>query len=367
MMSRTVSLASAEAIYEPRFESGRLIGFLLPALCGLLSWFVMSHSLIIAIGVTLMTWLAYENGGNDISKSVATLVSGGICSYRTALASGSAATLAGCVLSIWMSHAMVQLFASGLLDSGSLQPSVALATLLGASVWVAVATKFSMPVSTTHTITGAIIGAGVVSLGATHVNWQALQHKILLPLLVSPIVAILGALIVWIVIARLPASGSLRYVHFGSSMLTALTRALNDTPKIVALGFFIVTAAGLDGSMLQFLFLCTAAGMSVGGYVKGLSVTRLLAENLTRMDDREALGANLTTALLVSLASRMGLPISTTHVISSAIIGFGLRKGKNATSWNKVRDMVLSWIVTLPAAGILSLMLYKILHGLFGW
>jgi PiT family inorganic phosphate transporter len=167
-------------------------------------------------------------------------------------------------------------------------------------------------------------------------------------------------------IAKLPDGRYLRNVHFASSMLTAFTRAMNDTPKIVALGFFIVTTHGLDGSKLTFLFLYTAIGMSLGSYIKGLPVTRLLSEQITKMDDKEALGANLTTALLVSTASQLGLPISTTHVISSAIIGFGSRKGKDTTSWSKVREMVLSWIVTLPVTGVISLLIYFMLHYIFG-
>jgi PiT family inorganic phosphate transporter len=343
-----------------------LIGFICPVIFALLSWFFLVDSWVISVGIALMIWLAYENGGNDISKSISTLVSGGITSYRSALISGSIATLLGSIVSAWISQSMVHLFSSGLLDSVNLLPSVALATLSGASIWVALATKISMPVSTTHAITGAILGAGIMSIGATHIKWDALNQKILLPLMISPIVAIVVALILWKVISKLPDGRYLRNVHFVSSMLTAFTRAMNDTPKIVALGFFIVTANGLDDSKLTFLFLSTAIGMSFGSYIKGLPVTRLLAEKITKLDDREALGANLATALLVSTASRLGLPVSTTHVISSAIIGFGSLKGKDTTSWNKVREIVLSWIVTLPVTALISLLLYLIFHYIFG-
>lgn len=340
-----------------------LITGLMMILAALASKFIIHSGWLASFGVACMAWLAFENGGNDISKGVATLISGGVTNYRIALLSGSFATLLGGVTSAWVGRQMVKLFSSGLLDGTKLPSSIALATLVGAILWVAIATKISMPVSTTHAITGAIIGAGVLSLGVNHIKWGALNSRVFIPLLASPVISIIVAYFLWSIIMRLPEGRYLRSVHFLSGMLATFARPVNDTPKIVALGFFITTTTGLGTSTLTPLFFIAAIAMALGSYVKGLPVTRLLAEKVTKMDDREALGANLTTAVLVSTASTLSLPVSTTHVISSAIIGFGLKKGSSGVSWRVVRDMILSWVVTLPVAGILAAILYLIIRG----
>ncbi|WP_206809937.1 inorganic phosphate transporter [Paradesulfitobacterium ferrireducens] len=340
-----------------------LITGLLMILAALASKFLFHSGWLTSFGVACMAWLAFENGGNDISKSVATLISGGVTNYRIAILTGSVATLIGGITSAWLGRQMVKLFSSGLLDVTKFPSSIALATLVGAILWVALATRISMPVSTTHAITGAITGAGIISLGFNHIKWGALNSKVVIPLLASPVISIIVAYILWNIIMRLPEGHYLRSVHFLSSMFATFARAVNDTPKIVALGFFITSTTGLNASTITPLFFITAIAMALGSYVKGLPVTRLLAEKLTKMDDREAFGANITTAFLVSTASKLGLPVSTTHVISSAIIGFGLKKGSGGVSWRVIRDMVLSWGVTLPVAGIIAAILYFIIRG----
>ena len=101
--------------------------------------------------------------------------------------------------------------------------------------------------------------------------------------------------------------------------------------------------------------------MGLGSYFGGLRVTEVLAEKVTRMDHSEGLSANLTTSVLVLVSGTLGLPVSTTHVSSSAIIGIGLLKGLNSVRWTTVRDMVLAWMVTLPASALLACITYLIL------
>src|SRR5207244_9188955 len=111
-------------------------------------------------------------------------------------------------------------------------------------------------------------------------------------------------------------------------------------------------------------FAGAALAMGLGSFIGGYRVTEVLAEKVTRMDHIEGLSANLTTSLLVLVSATMGLPVSTTHVSSSAIIGIGVRKGLRAVRWTTVRDMVLAWVATLPAAGILAALAYLILSRL---
>jgi len=367
----------------------------------------------------LLLALAFANGTNDVSKAIATLVGSGITNYRTAIVWGTVWTVFGACASGLIASAMVKTFSSGLIaPSTATPPTLALAVLTGAMIWVLIASRTGLPVSTTHALTGAIVGAGLAALAWDELIWSAIAKKIALPLLLSPPLALtISALLHFAlrtVAARwegaclclLPASRALvtidakgrtrtlfqttglgqpvvavpsqcdraglrgitlgvDSVHWISSGLASFARGVNDAPKIAAmvlLGSVVVAWPSVQFQVSTFVGVALAMGL--GSYLGGLRVTEVLAEKVTTMDHAEGLSANLTTSSLVLVSATMGLPVSTTHVSSSAIIGIGLLKGVTAVRWRTVRDMVLAWIVTLPAAGILAWLAYFLLNRL---
>ena len=367
----------------------------------------------------LLLALAFANGTNDVSKAIATLVGSGITNYRTAIVWGTVWTVFGACASGLIASAMVKTFSSGLIaPSTSTPPTLALAVLTGAMIWVLIASRTGLPVSTTHALTGAIVGAGLAALAWDELIWSAIAKKIALPLLLSPPLALTISVLLHFalrtVAARwegaclclLPASRALvtidakgmtrtlfqttglgqpvvavpsqcdraglrgitlgvDSVHWISSGLASFARGVNDAPKIAAmvlLGSVVVAWPSVQFQVSTFVGVALAMGL--GSYLGGLRVTEVLAEKVTTMDHAEGLSANLTTSSLVLVSATMGLPVSTTHVSSSAIIGIGLLKGVTAVRWRTVRDMVLAWIVTLPAAGILAWLAYFLLNRL---
>jgi PiT family inorganic phosphate transporter len=151
-------------------------------------------------------------------------------------------------------------------------------------------------------------------------------------------------------------------IHWLSSGLTSLARGINDAPKIAAMLLLGSFQAAWPSAALQMLaFAGVAIAMGVGSYWGGRCVTEVLAEQVTKMNHVEGLSANLTTSSLVILSGSLGLPVSTTHLSSSAIIGIGLLKGSSAVHWTTVREMILAWIVTLPAAALLACLVYLLL------
>lgn len=151
-------------------------------------------------------------------------------------------------------------------------------------------------------------------------------------------------------------------VHWISSGLTSFARGVTDAPKIVAMLLLgSATSTWPNRSAQLVVFGGVAVAMGLGSYFGGLRVTKVLAEDVTRMDHAEGLSANLTTSSLVLIAGTFGVPVSTTHVSSSAIIGIGLLRGLTTIRWTTVRDMVLAWIVTLPASALLAGAAYFIL------
>lgn len=148
-------------------------------------------------------------------------------------------------------------------------------------------------------------------------------------------------------------------IHWISSGLASFARGVNDAPKIVAILLLGSAAAAWPSTAMQLAaFGGVTLAMGLGSYFGGLRVTEVLAEKVTKMNHAEGLSANLTTSSLVLLSGTLGLPVSTTHISSSAIIGIGLLKGLNAVRWTTVCDMVLAWVVTIPAAALLACLAY---------
>lgn len=368
------------------------------------------------LAFVLVLLLAFANGANDVSKAIATLVGSGVTDYRIAILWGTVWTVIGAGLSGLVATAMVKTFSQGLLaPDTSATPALAAAVLTGAVLWVLVASWSGLPVSTTHALTGAIVGVGLVAFGSEGLLWEGIGRKIVLPLILSPVLALMVSVIVHPLVRTLAArwegaclcvmptaralvmidaQGATRTlfqtaalgrpvvavpvrcdraglgglvvgldsIHWCSSGLASLARGTNDAPKIAAILLLGSAVATWPSAAYQGVALIgVAMAMGVGSYLAGLRVTQVLAEKVTRMDHGEGLSANLTTSSLVMVSAVMGLPVSTTHVSSSAIIGIGLLKGVSAVRWPTVRDMVLAWVVTLPASGLLSALAYHLL------
>ena len=290
--------------------------------------------LILPMGLVLTVALMYANGANDVSKAIATLVGSGVTNYRRTIAWGALCTVLGSRASAALAAKLIGTFTGGFLASGVQQTAVfALAILVGAILWVVVATRTGLPVSTTHAITGALVTAGAFAYGAGNVRWASLLRTVALPLALSLVLALVGALVGYYImrftLVRLLPSRALNVLHWLSSGTASFTRGLNDTPKIVALGvaFSLITQHTAKYAAPFWLFALVALGMGAGSFVGGLKVTETLAEKVTRMDHTEGFAANLVTAFLVADAANLGLPVSTTHVSTGAIIGIGLREG----------------------------------------
>lgn len=364
----------------------------------------------------LILLLAFANGTNDVSKAIATLVGSGIANYGTAIAWGTFWTMVGAAVSAFVASAMVKTFSSGFIQPDLATPPVlAPAVLCGAILWVLFASKTGLPVSTTHALTGSLVGGGLLSFGLDGLIWSTVTKKIVLPLLLSPFLAFGLSMLFHPLVASITkrweglcvcimphhralvtidpqgctrtlfqAGGSgmpvaavpsqcdraglsgptigLDSIHWLSSGLASLARGTNDAPKIAAmllLGSTLTTWPSPTWHITAFAGVAIAMG--IGSYWGGRRVTEVLAEKVTKMNHAEGLSANLTTSSLVLVSGTFGLPVSTTHISSSAIIGIGLLRGTGSLRWTTVREIVLAWLVTIPAAACLACLAYLLL------
>lgn len=351
-------------------------------------------------------FLAYSNGANDNFKGVASLFGSGTTSYRVAISWATVTTFAGSVAAIFLAEALLRKFSGkGLVpDALTASPQFVIAVALGAGATVILATLLGFPISTTHSLIGALTGAGVVAVGGS-VNFGILGKQFLLPLLLSPLLALAAGAIIYALlhfarvrmriakeacvcagIEREPVAASAsgvavlleappkvsitvaesavcaqRYsgavlgvsadrlldtLHFLSAGAVSFARGLNDTPKIAAL---LLTASVLD---IRWGLAAVALVMAVGGLLSARRVAETMSHRITGMDRGQGFAANLSTAALVTSASLHGLPVSTTHVSVGSLLGMGIVTGQ--AKWNPVVGVLASWVITLPCAAVLA-------------
>lgn len=365
-----------------------------------------------ALIVAATLFVAYSNGANDNFKGVATLFGSGTADYRKALWWATATTLAGSLAAFFLATRLIATFQGKGLVPVSLaesEPFLA-AVILGAALTVFAATKIGMPISTTHSLTGALFGAGIMALGF-NLGFNTLLSSFFLPLLLSPLIAVAlaalshpmarmairfadlskescicvgneivpvtvtpegyvmsrGTKSLRILVDRetecvqrlsgtvfgLNAQSLIDMGHFLSAGAVGFARGLNDTPKIVALGL----AAGTLN--LQWLVGFVAVVMAFGGLVSARKVADTVSKRITGMDSDQGFLTNVVTSFLVVFASRWGLPVSTTHVSCGALFGIGAANGR--AQWGVIRTILLAWVLTLPFAGVSAGALYAIL------
>ncbi len=372
--------------------------------------------MLTALVISFIALLSYANGANDVSKGIATLVGSRVTNYKRAIAWGTSWTIVGGIVAAFFALELVKTFSATeiLRSPSSLNQVLPLSVSIGAFVWVIFASKTGLPVSTTHAITGAICGAGVAAVGFNEVEWSILGKKIFLPLVLSPILALS---ISWLfspiiqrvstrveryclclevregisskpVLVRAGIQGTVSQIvsfpqanlmaadkntcsesltspirfevldlfHWLSAGMTSFARGLNDAPKIVALALGVSALGTQISSTTSFLLVALAMGL--GSVLSGLKVTETLAEKVTPMNPQEGFSANLTTSVLVGIAARLGLPVSTTHVSSGAIIGIGLKRGSKTVRWKMVSEMIMAWLITLPVSALVGFIGY---------
>src|SRR2546430_1607631 len=328
-------------------------------------------------------FLAYANGANDNFKGVASLFGSGTCGYRMAITWATITTFAGSIVSVFLAQTLLKKFSGkGIVPDHFVGSEYfLLAVAIGAGLTVIIATLTGFPISTTHALTGAIIGCGVVAVGPA-MNFSSLGKGFVLPLLLSPVLAmaVAGLLYVifhgarialglkkewcvcigederviampqpnWLLALRpvsLPSHLTVdevencreRYggnflgltsqqvvdaAHFLSAGTVSFARGLNDTPKIVAL---LLLWKALD---IRWGFIAIALTMAIGGLLNARKVAETMSKKITAMNHGQGFTANLTTAILVVVASLFGGGVSTTHVCVGSLFGIGLTTGK---------------------------------------
>jgi len=355
--------------------------------------------------------LAFANGANDNFKGVATLYGSGTTDYRRALAWATVTTFLGSIAAVWVARGLLKAFSGkGLVDDILLsKPEFAAAVALGAGLTVLLATQIGMPISTTHSLVGALVGAGAAA--GSEISLARLGGGFFLPLLASPVLAIAVTSPVLpllrrmrhslgltettclcvdtdapVVLAaenaatmhasvpqisltvtedvdcqarflepalRLEAAGLLDQLHFLSAGVVSFARGLNDTPKIAALLLLLPSINGAAGTAL------VGTVVALGGILRSRRVADTMSCRITSMNHGEGFAGNLVTGAIVLGASHLGMPVSTTHVSCGALFGIGL--ANRHAQWRTIGSILLAWVTTLPAGACCGAVCFALL------
>lgn len=340
-------------------------------------------SLLLAV-VLMAIVFDYINGFHDAANAIATVVSTGVLPIRTAVLIAAVLNFGGAVTGT----AVAKTIASGFADPALVTQAVVLAALLGASAWNLITWWFGIPSSSSHALIGGLAGAVVAHAGLDAFKWTALGKKVLLPLVVSPTLGFILAFflmiaLTWMILRMRPATvqrGS-RRMQLVSASLMAFSHGSNDAQKsmgIITLALLAFGAAGhsLPGWMPTWVMpagdavplwviIACAGAIAAGTAAGGTRIIKTMGTKIIRITPLQGFAAETAGALTILGASHLGVPVSTTHCINACIMGVGASKRLSAVRWGVATNILVAWVVTLPAAGAMSWLSMKVLAVFF--
>ncbi|MFE0188672.1 anion permease [Streptomyces sp. NPDC059008] len=330
-----------------------------------------TFALVVTIAVAL--GFTYTNGFHDSANAIATSVSTRALTPRAALAMAAVMNLAGAFLG----SGVAKTVSEGLISTphGSKGMGILFAALLGAIVWNLVTWYFGLPSSSSHALFGGMVGAALA--GGTEVIWTGVIEKVVLPMFISPVIGLVVGYLVMVVILWMfrkanphKAKRGFRIAQTVSAAGMALGHGLQDAQKtmgIVVMALVIADVEEANAAIPIWVKLACAITLSLGTYAGGWRIMRTLGRRIIELDPPQGFAAETTAASVMYTASFMfHAPISTTHVITSAIMGVGSTKGSRAVRWGVAKNIVMGWFITMPAAALVAAMAYWLVQLAFG-
>lgn len=320
----------------------------------------------LVIVLTVALGFGYTNGFHDSANAIATSVSTRALTPRAALLMAAVMNLIGA----FVGNSVATTVTKGIIDAptGTRGLEIMFAALAGAVVWNLTTWYFGLPSSSSHALIGGMVGAALAAGGG--VIWHGVVDKVVIPMIVSPVVGFLLAGLVMIAIlwsCRRARPGRVnrgfRLAQTVSAAAMALAHGLQDTQKIIGVMVLILIAGGHQqgSSAPVWVIVASALSMSLGTYAGGWRIMRTLGRRVIDLDPPQGFAAEATAASVLYVTSyAWAAPVSTTHVITSAIMGVGATKRRRAVRWGVAGDIVIAWVLTLPAAALVAAAVYGI-------
>jgi PiT family inorganic phosphate transporter len=322
--------------------------------------------LLVVLGLAIL--FDYINGFHDTANAIATSVSTRALKPEHAILMSATANFVGALTGT----AVAKTIASGLATTpdGAAGQTIVAAALVGAIAWNILTWRLGIPSSSSHALIGGLLGAVIASVGVDAIKLDGVRDKVLLPLVLSPIAGIVIGFTLMVLLLNLfrhahpqRLNERFRRLQVLSAAYMAFSHGSNDAQKTMGIMTLALFAAGAipNQEIPLWVILLAASAISLGTAAGGWRIIRTMGQKVVKLDPVHGFAAETTAASIIFTASHFGMPVSTTHVISSAIIGVGASDRFSAVRWGVAGNIVVAWILTLPASGLTAAIAFVVL------
>jgi PiT family inorganic phosphate transporter len=335
---------------------------------------------LIILVIVVLTALAFDftNGFHDTGNAMATSIATGALKPKTAVALSASLNLVGAFLSVEVARSVgsgiVNLDRIDVTTDGPALMLIVFTGLVGGILWNVLTWLLGLPSSSSHALFGGLIGSAIVAIGFDGVQWMGVLSKIIVPAVLSPVIAaIVAATGTWLVyriaapVADDRKHGGFRKGQVATASLMSLAHGTNDAQKTMGVIFLALVASGTlsnDDAIPFWVKASCALAIALGTYLGGWRIIRTLGKGIVEVDTPQGVAADGASAAIILTSSHFGMALSTTHVASGSILGSGLGRKGAEVRWSVAGRMVVAWLITLPAAAIVGALTWLIGHGL---
>ena len=318
------------------------------------------------LGIVVATALAFDftNGFHDTANVVATSISTRAMAPRVAVAFAAVLNFVGAFISLEVAATV----ASDVVEAGAITPTVVFAGLIGAISWNLITWYYGLPSSSSHALIGGVVGSSLAAVGADAVLGEGILGNVLIPAIVAPVVAFLAGGLAIVICYRVvgnqrpgPVTRGFRLGQIVSGGMLALAHGTNDAQKTMGVITLALIANGnlADGSAPpDWVVVSAASAIALGTYSGGWRIIKTMGMRIIKMDAAQGFSAQGAGAAVILASSHFGFPLSTTQVISGAVMGAGAGKRLSAVRWGVAGDIVTAWLLTLPASAAIAAVVY---------
>ncbi len=328
--------------------------------------FDVATLMLIAV-VVLAVIFDYINGFHDTANAIATSVATRALDPRAAIAMATAFNFIGA----FAGTAVAKTIGAGLVDENTTTSGVIAAALIGAIIWNLITWYLGLPSSSSHGLIGGLLGSTLVAAGTGAFKVQGIIDKVLFPMISSPLIGFVVALVLVVALfwlfrnaPRRPMTTIFRRLQIVSAGFMAFSHGSNDAQKTMG----IITLALFAGGVLPtndvpvWVIIIAASAISLGTAVGGWRIMHTMGHRVVKLEPVHGFAAETTAATVLLTTAHFGMPVSTTHVIAAAIMGVGTAHGVRGVRWGVARAILLAWVITIPAAGFMAAVVWLLLR-----
>ncbi len=324
-------------------------------------------TLALIVVIALAVVFDYINGFHDTANAIATSVATRALRPHYAILMAASFNFIGA----FAGTAVAKTIGSGLVDDATTTQAIVAAAIIGAIVWNLITWRLGLPSSSSHALIGGLLGATIIAAGFGALNLSGIWNKVLVPLVTSPIIGFAGALLFAVILYRLffkadrrKASTGFRHVQVLSAGYMAFAHGSNDAQKTMGIITLALFSARVIPSVEvpSWVIVISATALSLGTAIGGWRIMKTMGQRVADLEPVHGFAAEMTAATVLFGTATLGMPVSTTHVISSAIMGVGSSRGTRGVRWGVARSILTAWVLTIPAAGIIGAACWAVLH-----